>query len=491
MMRLLEGTMAKTVTLQPVLEPLRLLAADVPARWRSLRQPYKVAAVASALVLACMVHLGVIVAGHVRDNLVQRSAAAAALHMDSLVARHVQELATKPGLSEQSKEALQKLLSPTSMHRPVVAFRIWKGDTITFSNDRELVGKTFERTAARDRAWSGHVAFELAHPDGDDDEQVRSLKVPVLEIYAPVREGGTGRIIALVEIYELGVALERDVVMRQVASWAAISGIALTIVLLLFSMASSGMIERNHFIGRIAELSFLQERGEQVQHRMSHASLQVSHMNERSLHRLGTELQEGPGQLVALAMLKFDTLNELISEVRCATPSRTKEHTQDLEEIRNALSDTLSHIRRVAGSLLVADIERLSVPEVFDKAVRQHHKKSGVSVKLETNSLPEELPLAAKASLYRFALEGLDGISPSSGAGASSMSASCDGEKMVLEFSCLHRASSREAGQAPRIDRLRSRIEAVGGQFRVVTAPTHEYTLVAELSLSRMDVADG
>jgi signal transduction histidine kinase len=478
------------MTLQAVLQPVKLLA-DVPARWRGLRLPYKVAAVASALVLASMAHLGVVVAGQVRENLIQQSAAAAALHMDSFVARHVQELATAAVLSEGSKDALQKLLSPASMHRPVVAFRIWKGDTVTFSNDRELIGKVFGRTAARDRAWMGQLAFELALPDGDDDDQVRSLNVPVLEIYAPVRQEGTGRIIALVETYEIGVALEREVVVRQVASWAAIAAIALTIVLLLFSMANSGTIERNHFIGQIAELSFLQERGEQVRQRMSHAGLQVSHMNERSLHRLGTELQEGPGQLVALAMLKFDALNQLISELGCATPSRAEEHIQDLEEIRKALSDTLSHIRRVAGTVLVADIERLSVPEIFERAVRQHHKKSGVSVRLTTNSLPEQLPLAAKACLYRFALEGLDSISPSLGAGASSMSASCDGDKMVLEFGALDRTSSVEAVQSPRISCLRSRIEAVGGQFRVVTNPACAYTLVAELSLSRMDVADG
>jgi signal transduction histidine kinase len=480
--------MAKTMTLQPVLQPLRLLAADVPARWRSLRLPYKVAAVASALVLACMVHLGVVVAGQVRENLIQRSAAAAALHMDSFVARHVQELATKPGLSEESKEALQKLLSPASMHRPVVAFRVWKGDTITFSNHRELIGKTFERTAARDRAWRGHVASELARPDGDDDEQVRSLNVPVLEIYAPVREGGTGRIIALVEIYELGVALERDVVMRQIASWAAIAAIALTIVLLLFSMANSGTIERNRFIGRIDELSFLQERGEQVRQRMRHAGLQVSHMNERSLRRLGTELQEGPGQLVALAMLKFDALNQLVADLGRSAPGRAEEHTRDLEAIRKALGDTLGHIRRVAGTLLVADIEELSVPEILARAIRHHQNKTGVPTRLEATSLPEHLPLPVKACLYRLALEGLDCTSPSPDAGAPSMSASCDGEKMVLVF---HPAPDPAAGQSQKVDGLRSRIEAVGGQFRVVSTPSCGHSLVAELCLSRMDVADG
>ena len=163
------------------------------------------------LVIAGMAHLGVIVTGHIRENVIQQSAAAAAMYLDSFVERHVQELSTKSLLSEENRQALERLLSPASMHRPIIAFRIWKDDTVVFSNERELIGKTFARTASRERAWQGQMAAEFEQPDGDDDEQVRSLELPVLEVYAPVRERGTGRIIALVEIYEIAVELKKAV----------------------------------------------------------------------------------------------------------------------------------------------------------------------------------------------------------------------------------------------------------------------------------------
>src|SRR5262245_2768789 len=128
---------------------LDLLAAEIAARWRHLGLPTKLAAGTSVLVLGGMVYLGVIVSGHIRENVLQQSASATALYMDSFVARHVQELAANSTLSEESRLVLDRLLSPASMHRPLIAFRIWKGDTIVFSNERNLVGQTYARTSAR------------------------------------------------------------------------------------------------------------------------------------------------------------------------------------------------------------------------------------------------------------------------------------------------------------------------------------------------------
>jgi signal transduction histidine kinase len=476
------------MSLQAVLKPVKSLAGVSP-RWRRLRLPYKVAAIASALVLVSLAHLGAVAAAHVRENVIQQSAAAAALLMEGFVGRYVQELATEPTLSTDSTSALRKLLSPASMHRPVVAFRIWKGDTVTFSNEPDLIGKAFASTAARDRAWGGHVAFELSLPDGDDDSQVNSLDVPVLEVYAPVREGGTGRIIALVEIYELAVGLEHEIIQRQVASWAATGATALTIILLLFSMASSRAIERNRFMHRIAELSQLQSRSEQVWQKMRRAGLHVSHMNERSLQHLGTELHEGPGQLVALALLKFDALNLLIPQL--GGSSRTDERRQDLEVIRKALEGSLRCIHRLAGTLPIADLDALSVPQLFERAVGQHQRRTGVVVQLNTLSLPEQLPAALKAYLYRLALEGLDGTSQCTSGRSPSVTASCNSEKMVLQFAGCIQAPDARAERSAKIDYLRNRVESVGGQFRSACAPTGELCLTIELCLSRMDALDG
>src|SRR5215467_5167962 len=93
--------------------------------WQQLRLPHRLAVVACLTVLAGMTYVGFYVTEHIREHAIQRAAGGVALYMDSVVERHVQELATRSTLSDDNLRALERLLSPASMHRPVVAFRIW------------------------------------------------------------------------------------------------------------------------------------------------------------------------------------------------------------------------------------------------------------------------------------------------------------------------------------------------------------------------------
>lgn len=470
-----------------VLDWFVLATADLPSRWRKLRLPSKFAFGASIVVLAGMAHLGTIVAGHIRENVLQQSASAAALYMDRFVNQHVQELATNSVLSDESRMVLERLLSPASMHRPVVAFRIWKGDIVAFSNERELIGKTYARTASRERAWQGNVAVEFEQPDGDDDEQVRSLKLPVLEVYAPVRQRDTNRIIALVEIYEIAVDLKQELWVSQLYAWSAIAAITLTVILLLFSMASSEKIERNSLLGRIGQLSQLRAESEMRTHRVSQASLQLCAMNERSLRNVGNELVEGPGQDIALALLKFDALEELANSASGASPSCDVELKEDLEAIRHALNDTLGHIRRVAGEFPPSDIEQLTLRETLVKAVLRHQLQTGVLVDFDCPGIPEQASFPLKASLYRIVLEGLGKTYPAT---AQRVSVSGDNEsRMVVEI--IGRCDSQLDIDDGRFQSLRDRIDAAGGQFSVVQTPSGDLSLIVELNFAPGELADG
>lgn len=468
------------------LQLIGLLAANIAARCRGLRLPYKFAVGASVLVLCGMTHIGVIVTGHIKESTIQQSAAAAALYMDSFVERHVQELATKSTLSDENRQSLDRLLSPAAMHRPIIAFRVWKGDTVSFSSERELIGKTFARSASRERAWQGQMAVQFEQPDGDDDEQVRSLNLPVLEIYAPVHERGTGRIIALTETYEIAVDLKNEIWINQRAAWGVIVAIALSVILLLFSMANTDRIERSFLLDRIGNLSRLRAESDRSRQRIRDANLHVSAMSESSLRSVGTELHDGPAQYVALALLKFESLEDLVVKANSAMPLHTAEHQEDLEAIRRALNDTLRHIRGIARNFLPTDIEDLSVAEMFARAARHHERRTGMAVKFETHGLPEQLPFPLKACLYRFALESLNSTSGGTGARAQVMRACVKGDCIVLEII----GARRMDGHSELAD-LRDRIEALGGTLGVHSVPAAQLSLIVELSLSEMGGARG
>ncbi len=141
---------------------------ELPTWWRGLRIAHKLSVGGSVLVACSMVHLGFMAAERVRDSAVHRSAAAAALYMDSFLAANVQELATQSSLSDENRMTLERLLSPSAMRRPVVAFRVWSGDMIAFSNERALIGQRFPHDRARDRALRGGIGVEFEDIGGDD-----------------------------------------------------------------------------------------------------------------------------------------------------------------------------------------------------------------------------------------------------------------------------------------------------------------------------------
>jgi len=448
--------------------------------WRGLPLLSKVAVGASGLVVAAMAYLGTVVAGHVRENVLQRQASAAALYMSNFVERHVQELESKSTLSDENRLALEGLLSPASMHRPVIAFRIWKADTVVFSNERDLIGRTFARTAARELALRGQVALEFEQPDGDDDEQVRSLNIPVLEVYAPVRQAGTNRIIALVETYEIGVDLKHELWVHQLSAWAVVLTVTLTIILLLFSMASSGEAERSSLLGRMGE-------SERRRKRISEANLHVCAMNERSLRSVGAELNEGPAQHIAVALLKFEALENLVDAAGSGTPICVDGYKEDLKTIRAALNSTLQHIRGVHGGFPPTDIERLSLRDTLDRAAARHEHRTGVSVKFESHGLPDQLPYPLKAALYRFTLEGLSSTYP---ALVQSISAFAEDRSLILAIAGGRGTLTLDAHRlvsCPVLEGLRNRIEALGGALELAPTLDGGISIVAELNLAEVE----
>ena len=463
-------------------------------RWRELRLPHRFAVGACLLVLAGMTYIGVYVTEHIREHAIQRAAGGVALYMDSAVEPHVQELATKSTLSEENLHALERLLSPASMHRPVVAFRIWKDDTIIFGNEHQLIGRTFPVTPARKLATDGHLGVELDHPDGDDDEQIWALNLPILEVYAPVRQRETGHIIAVVETYEVAVDLYREIWTEQLAAWLIVLAIAGIDIVLMISLAGSGKRERESFIDRIAELSRQRAESDEHRQRVSHASLQVSAMNERSLRNVGDELRDETAQHISLALLKFESLQDLVARANTDAPEGADTREADLETIRTALNESLRHIRGVAGNLLPSDFEDLSVVEALARAARQHQRRAGVAVSIETRGLPEQLPFPIKACLYRFALESLDGLPPDARAQCRRLYAAYDQRRIVLEVTggpALPADSQHATTATKSFVSLRDRIEAAGGKLRLASTPTGEFSLVAELNFSEIEQADG
>src|SRR5262245_8876759 len=157
-----------------------LLLLYVVSWWRELDLARKLAGAVSCALVLGMAFIATVAASRTEHAIVHRFAVSTALYMDSFISPRVPQLASRTTLSEANRQALDGLLAPTAVGRPVVGFRIWVNDRIIYSNHRDLIGRQFPPSEARIRAGEGHVAAELDQFHADDEVHIFALSAPVL-----------------------------------------------------------------------------------------------------------------------------------------------------------------------------------------------------------------------------------------------------------------------------------------------------------------------
>jgi signal transduction histidine kinase len=421
------------------------------AKWAGSTVMHGSVVLAVAILLFGTALLAASVTRSIGRAMVDQYGAEVALFTDSFVAPRVQELAGQATLTEAKKKDLDGLFAPTTIGRPIIAFRIWKGDQIIYSNSRDMVGRSFPVSRARARAWEGGVSTELSQLDGDDEEEIRVLGVHVLEVYAPLRQAGTGRIIGLVETYEVATELYFEVRAVQVLIWLIFASSAVGVIFLLYVLARRSA----------SEVSRAHKEKHEFRLRLGSASRRVSDMNELHMRRVGTELFSGPVQHVAVALLKLDSLRTLLAKVDLSNNA----DREDVEAIHGALNEALQDIRSLSESLVPSKLYELSLADTITTAVRRHERHAGGSVVCHVAGLPEQIPFSVKSCLYRFVREALN-----QGSGLQAVRAECGRD--LLQVEVKRTGLDRPMPHDPQWSRaFHDRVEAIGGELLINVCP--------------------
>jgi signal transduction histidine kinase len=431
--------------------------------WRGLGRAHKLTAALSVGIVCASIGAGSVVGKHIQELHANRVAASTALYVDSVIEPLVQELTSKPGLSESNRSELERLMSPASTGRPLVAFRIWLSDRIVFSNRGELVGKKFSPTSARNRAFHGEVVASLGL-EGDDEDDERALRVPILEIYAPVRQTGTNKIIALAETSELAVDLLTEIHAAQYTSYAVLASGAIGLILVLFSL--TGDLQK-----QIGELARQQAQDKLFNNRLCRANRRVLESNEKNLRRLERALGDGPLQLIAFAQLRLDALRE--------APDTLGE---EIGAISAALKECSKQIREVSNGLTPSDLQELSPIQVISTAICLHEARTNSVVSCEFRDLPRAVPDLVKSCLYQFVEQALGKVFDLAAASAKvHVCAKCQDDKLEVELICQLRPAMPWLADAIEngIESLRHRIEALGGALSARSDSDQKLEVVA------------
>jgi signal transduction histidine kinase len=422
--------------------------ANLRSRWDGLSLVQQFALMASVVVGSGMLVLGSFVSAEIESNVVHNAATATALYVTSLHGPHLQELTTGSALSEESLRALDASFMRTALDRQIISVKIWRPDgRIVYSTRRFLMGQTFSINPRLLRALKGEVAAQFGSPADEDDADTaeRRLDVPLLEIYVPIRAADGDRIVAAGEFFIHAGALKAGIDTARLHSWIAVGGVAVMQVILLYGIVWRG------------NRTIQSQRAVLVDARR--ASVETS---ERLLRRVGSDLHDGPAQLIGLALLRLDTLR----------PDLAAEHpkSEEFEQIRTVLQDCLREIRHLAAGLAPPHLDNLPLDKVLELAVRQHEQRTSTAVNAEIGTLPANISSLHKVSIYRFVQEGLNNAYRHAASIGQTVRAVSDGDELIVEVEDEGPGFSPSSdGGRLGLPGLRDRIESLGGRFSVET----------------------
>ncbi|PZP79341.1 MAG: sensor histidine kinase [Ectopseudomonas oleovorans] len=435
---------------------------------------------AAALILGVsMTFVGSLVSQQIRLAAAQSAGEGAAIYMEAYLDEYVQELANARSLKPESVQAIDALVSQTSLNSHIVSVKIWLPDgSNVYSSKRPVF--YYHPAGPIAAAMQGEVVTRLSPLDHDEHAYERSFNQPLYETYVPLREFGSGRIIAIGEFYEM----EHEIASIHLQVWAIIAAATLAMLLLLFLIVRRGdrIIDRQQAILRqqMCEREALHQQNTALQQRVNTASHEFATINELTHRRLGADLHDGPAQLLTLILLRLDELAAL-------STSTTRE---PLETIRNAAQESLREIRGISRGLALPEINELNLDELLKLVVQRHEQRSETKVQLDLGELPEALSLSYKICVYRLVQEALNNAFHHAGGQGQQVSAEC--RQGVLEVQVADTGAGIDKGLQAATGSHRSRlglvgmryrVESLGGTFELESAPGQGTRVTARFDL--------
>jgi signal transduction histidine kinase len=441
-------------------------------RWSTVVQSWSLtrqfAVTGGAIMLLAMILEGVFTAKIIARNTIDRKAGTTSLFMDSIVSPLASQLATSDVLPAEERAELDRLLSDEDFRSRFPYIEIWKdGGLVAYSTTPELIGQRFDPPAGLIDALKGEVTARYTDLKADEHE-VRGFTDSFLEIYAPIREHLTGRIIAVVEIHEMAEPLEQRLWWLHLKSWLGRIGATALIMASLFWIVYRGnrtiMIQQRQLGERMADIERTSRHNRTLRERIQRASGRATELTERYLRRLGAELHDGPAQLIGLAALK-------VEHARRAGTAEGRE--QELQMLDSILEEAQHDIRTISKGLMLPEIEGLPLPEVITWAASAHERRTSTTVAVHCEDISPFPSSAVNICAFRFVQEGLNNAFRHAGGNGQMVTCRLEGTDLCLAVEDSGGSEpARPAGRAGMgLIGLQERVKSLGGTFRIDKIP--------------------
>ncbi|MBI5825915.1 MAG: hypothetical protein HZB18_17960 [Chloroflexi bacterium] len=430
------------------------------------------------------------VADQIKTSVINETAAATALYLDSFIAPNLQVLSRSKFLPQEDVELLNKLLTETNLGRNVVTVKVWDAEgLILYSNRSSLVGHAFPGADDLSAAWQGQVMAIISDLQDDENIEERRFYQRLLEIYIPIRQNGTHQIIAVAEFYQEVDVLEAEIVAAQRQGWLVVVTIMASIYLLMFGFVQgAGNRIRQQEVAlknQVAQLTEILSFNDELDQRVRRATANTTLLNESLFRRVSAELHEGPVQEISLALLRID---QAMSENEvCRLVNLNSKCNDNLPIVQTAIQAALQEIRVIATGLGLPQLGELTLPKIISRAIHSHEQLTGTTVSLSMSGLPDQATLPIKITAYRFIQEALNNAHKHAGGVGQQVRVTCNSNEMQIEvsdqgpgFDVTHLV---EWTERLGLVGMRERVESMGGMFKIESKINEGTKVAAHLSL--------
>ncbi len=451
------------------------------------------------VLVAAMAFIGTWVGSQIEAGIVNGTGVMTDMYLDGAISPHLQSLASGKRLDDSDRVALDRILAGTRLGEHVVALKIWgrDGRFVYNSADPSLARSGSSTETPPPSAFAGKVRSRIVKKAELESEFKDERWSRLIETYAPIRADSDGSVLAVAGFYQAAEGLEEAVRAAQLRSWGVHGAVTLAMLVLLTTLVSRANktieAQRRELSEKVAQLTALLAQNEQLHDRVSRAAARTTALNERFLRHVATDLHDGPGQGLALASMRIESLAEVCRA--CARAAGDDNSiAEDFRTIHLALQSALADMRAIVHGLHLPEIEQLSVDETVRRAARDHERKTGLPIPLTLEGLPAEAPLPVRITLFRLLQESLANGYRHGGGGIQRVSVRGRDGSLFVEVADEGRGfdpgASIKSGHLG-LEGMRERVELLGGTFSIQSAPNQGAVVRATLPLVQPERSDG
>lgn len=435
-------------------------------RWvRGLGLTQRFLLFAFAIIAAATLLLGTIISDAVRFGVTDGVARTAAAGFDSLVANSIGPVFSNEALTDESRARLNTLfeIGSDAETTRLIQLRIFRPNGEMFFEATDGVVD-----ADQDRRFTQALAGQIT----SDVVQLPILPVgpfgthpiTLLRLYTPLHESGTDRIFGVAALYYSARSLLDILAQTQTAVWSSVLIIGCAVVGLLIAFVSAADRTITRQARRLsANLEQSRHLSDEVRglHRVSEQlRVDAIEANEQLLARVGSDIHDGPLQLMTLAILQLTRSTNGAAAITVDT----------LKPTIGLTTEAMTDLRNISVGLVLPELEGLTLAQTLVLAVTRHEGATGSAVSNDIVGLDHRVEPDVQVCLYRVVQESLSNAFRHSGGRDQSVTGRYQDSSILIEISnSPSGAPQADNAIRPRLGLrgMRLRLEAVGGTMSV------------------------